>query len=294
MSGNLKELKIRIGGVKKTKQITSAMKLVAGAKLARATARASAAQPYQVKLAETLSRVASRAGDEVSHPLLEQRESIKKVMLVIITSDRGLCGPFNNGLMRKAVDWIETQQANGVHVDIVIFGRKAEAFLRSRDIDIVDSHLDYMRTPPMDNVRTLSDSALTAFDSGDVDQVVLASNKFVNTLVQEPTFNQVVPISVPKTDDGEDSADGNLHDYLYEPTPAVLMGKLLPLYLRTQLLQAFLETEAGFYAAQMTAMDSATKNASELIDDLTLVYNRARQAAITTEITEIVSGAEAL
>lgn len=286
---NLKEVKLRIGSVKKTKQITSAMKLVAGAKLKRATDRASAAQPYQERLAETLSRVAARAGESVSHPLLVRRESIKRVRLVVLTSDRGLCGPFNNQLLRRTVDWLDERKAEGVEVEVHVYGRKGRDFLNSRKVAIAQTVLDLSQKDRLELVREIADAGVAAFAAGEVDQVVVAYNKFVNTLTQRPTFSQVVPVSVP-AGSGEDA----LVDYLYEPGPAALFANLLPLYLRTQILQSVLETEAGEHAARMAAMDSATKNANDLINRLTLVYNRARQAAITTEITEIVSGAEAL
>ncbi len=286
---NLKEVKIRIGSVKKTKQITSAMKLVAGAKLKRATDRASAAQPYQARLAETLARVAARAGEGVSHPLLEQREQVKKIRLVILTSDRGLCGPFNNQLMRRVVDYVEDRKAEGVEVQIHTYGRKGRDFLNARKIPVAQAVMDLSQKDRLALVREIADGGVAAFSGGEVDQVVVAFSTFVNTLVQRPTFNQVVPAKVP-----EGRGDEAMVDFLYEPGPAELFANLLPLYLRTQILQAVLETEAGEHAARMAAMDSATKNANDLINRLTLVYNRARQAAITTEITEIVSGAEAL
>lgn len=286
---NLKEVKIRIGSVKKTKQITSAMKLVAGAKLKRATDRASAAQPYQARLAETLARVAARAGEGVSHPLLEQREQVKKIRLVVLTSDRGLCGPFNNQLMRRVVDYVEERKAEGVEVQIHTYGRKGRDFLNARKIPVAQAVMDLNQKDRLALVREIADGGVAAFSGGEVDQVVVAFSTFVNTLVQRPTFSQVVPAKVP-----EGKGDDAMVDFIYEPGPAELFANLLPLYLRTQILQAVLETEAGEHAARMAAMDSATKNANDLINRLTLVYNRARQAAITTEITEIVSGAEAL
>lgn len=288
---NLKELNIRIGGVKKTKQITSAMKLVAGAKLKRATERASAAQPYQEKLTETLSRVATRAGSEIEHPLLSPRETICKILVVVITSDRGLCGPFNNGLMRRVVDFREEQVAKDIQMDVLTYGRKSADFLKGRRLQYKSGKIELAKHDKLEMVRELAELALREFQDGAYDQVWIAYNHFVNTLVQRPTFEQVVPIRVPTVD--ADLGGGSV-DYLYEPAPVELLGKLLPLYLRTQLLQAFLETEAGEHAARMTAMESATKNATEIIGNLTIQYNRARQAAITTEITEIVSGAEAL
>lgn len=292
---NLKDIKTRITSVKKTRQITSAMKLVAAAKLKGATDRALAAQPYQQKLRSVLANVADRAGAANPNPLLGKPESVSTVLLVVLTSDRGLCGGFNNNLMRRVQTWIATQAEQGVEVVVRTFGRKGRDFAKSRGIPVDDAVIEYAKTPKMDLVRPLSDHMVAGFVDGTYDEVWIASNEFVNAATQKPQFAKVLPLSVD--DDGaEEAAEGeaNLVDYLYEPDPVTLLDTLLPLYLRTLVLQAFLETEAGEFGARMLAMDNATRNAGELIDDLSLQYNRARQAAITTEITEIVSGAEAL
>lgn len=287
---NLKEIKTRIGSVKKTRQITSAMKLVAAAKLRGATQRALAAQPYQEKLRAVLGRVAQKAGGSVEDPLLQTRESVKSVLVVLLTSDRGLCGGFNNNLSRRLVPWIEERKAQGAAVTVHVYGRKGRDFLRGRRLKAEHEVLDYVKTPKMELVRPLSDVMVSGFVDGRYDEVWLAYNDFVNAATQTPAFHKVLPLSVDVTDGGSDDQV----DYLYEPDPKRILNTLLPLYLRTLVLQAFLETEAGEYGARMLAMENATRNAGDLIDRLTLEYNRARQAAITTEITEIVSGAEAL
>ena len=290
---NLKEIKRRIGAVKKTRQITSAMKLVSGAKLSRATAAARAAGPYQKHLSGVLQRVGGAAGDSASNPLLQQRDSVAKVMIAVITSDRGLCGAFNTNVSKKALGWKLEQEASGVQVDVVVFGRKANDYLKNRGVQPVGTTLNYAKTAKMDLVRDLSELAESSFVSGDYDEVHLVFNRYVNTMTQEPTLVRVLPLSVG-SDDQAEAKSGDLVEFEYEPSAKALLDSLLPLYLRTLILQAFLETEAGEHAARMTAMDSATRNASDLIEALTLEYNRARQAAITTEIIEIVSGAEAL
>ena len=286
---NLKDIKTRIGSVKKTKQITSAMKLVAGAKLKRATDAATGAQPYQEQLAEVLKRVAATAGSDIEEPLLQSHETVSKILLVVIASDRGLCGGFNNNLMRKTHDWIGRKQEEGLTVELAIFGRKAMDFLKVRKYDASNATTDWGKVAKMEIVRPIADKMVSGFIDEDYNEVYVASNKFVSTLVQEPTFDRMLPFVVEDTE-GADA--GGSHRY--EPDAEQILATLLPLYIRTLILQKFLETEAGFYAAQMTAMDNATRNASDLIDSLTLDYNRARQAAITTELIEIVSGASAL
>lgn len=289
---NLRDIKTRIGSVKKTKQITSAMKLVAAAKLNRATAAATAARPYREQLANVLGRVAGATTEDDDEPLLQTRPEIRKVQAVILTSDKGLCGPFNNGLLRKFEDWYKERTAAGQEVEIIVFGRKGRDFLKARGYTVADATVNYAKTPKMDLIRPLSESMVSGFIDQKHDETVLIYNHFVNTLVQEPTFETVLPLSVTETDDDVDRLETG--DYRYEPGAGEIIGNLLPLYLRTLVLQAFLETDAGDHAARMTAMDNATKNAGELINDLTLQFNRARQAAITTEIIEITSGAAAL
>lgn len=291
---NLKDIKTRIVSVKKTRQITSAMKLVAAAKLKGATERATAAQPYQQKLKQVLGRLGERVDGDAAelNPLLSQRDEVKKVLLVLLTSDRGLCGGFNNNLMRRAQPWIADRIEGEVSVEVRVFGRKGRDFCKSRGIDFTDSVLDYAKTPKMDLVRPLSNVMVEGYASGEFDEVWLGYNIFENAASQVPTFSKVLPLSVDA--DEADDTSGNMVDYIYEPSPQALLESLIPLYLRTLVLQAFLETEAGEFGARMLAMDNATRNAGDLIDRLSLEYNRARQAAITTEITEIVSGAEAL
>lgn len=288
---NLKEIKTRIGSVKKTRQITSAMKLVAAAKLRGATERATAAQPYQEKLRTVLSRVGRKAGGSVDDPLLQPREKVSTILMVVLTSDRGLCGGFNNTMMRRMFDFLAEKREAGIEVKVKVYGRKGRDFLRPRGFDVGDAIIDYSKTPRFELVPPLGDELVQRFVDGEVDEVWFAYNLFENAASQVPTFSKLLPLSVSDAD-GSDA--DNLVDYIYEPNPQALLSTLLPLYLRTLILQAFLETEAGEYGARMLAMDNATRNAGDLIDSLSLVYNRARQAAITTEITEIVSGAEAL
>ena len=288
---NLKDIKNRIGSVKKTKQITSAMKLVAAAKLKRATDNAMAARPYREQLQAVLQRVAAVAGEDVDEPLLASRTDVNNILVVVLTSDRGLCGPFNNGLVRKTGPWLEEQSANAT-VHFKVFGRKGDTALKKVEgLQRQDSVVDYGRDDKAELAKALTTDMVGGFIDGTYDEVYVVYNRFVNTLSQIPTFDKVLPLSIEGDDDAADAMGA---DYRYEPDGKTILGTLLPLYLQTLVLQSFLETEAGEHAARMTAMENATKNASELIDQLTLDYNRARQAAITTEIIEITSGAAAL
>lgn len=289
---NLKDIKGRIAGVQKTRQITSAMKLVAAAKLKRATDAAMAAQPYRKQLQNVLERVAGATTADDDEPLLQSRDEVKSVLAVILTSDKGLCGPFNNGLMRKFESWYKEQKAAGKEVQVQVFGRKGRDYLKTSKIPFTDATVDYAKTAKMDLVRPLTEGMVAGFLHHDFDETVLVYNHFVNTLVQEPTFETVLPLSVEEDESDVDRLETG--DYRYEPDAATILETLLPLYLRTLVLQAFLETDAGDHAARMTAMDNATRNAEDLIQDLKLEFNRARQAAITTEIIEITSGAAAL
>lgn len=284
---NLKEIKIRITSVHKTRQITSAMKLVAAAKLKGATDRALAAQPYQQKLRSVLARVA--ASGSASNALLRKPEQVRKVLLVMFTSDRGLCGGFNNILLRRAFTWMAERKAEGVDVTVRVFGRKGRDFYQVRGIKPSDSVIEYAKTPKMDLVRPLSDHMVGGFIDGHYDEVWTGHNVFKSAATQLPTFTRVLPLTIE-----DQAAEPGGAEYQFEPQGPELLDNLLPQYLRTLLLQALLDTEAGEFAARMMAMDNATRNAGELVKTLTLQYNRARQAAITTEITEIVSGAEAL
>ena len=287
---NLKDIKRRIDSVKKTRQITSAMKLVAGAKLRKATERAFAARPYRDKLEATLSRVAANAGEAVD-PLLAAPKEVKRIRVVVLTSDRGLCGSFNNAMLRRTHLWLEDRKLEGVDVQLKVFGRKGVDFLKARGFDTSEAVIHYAKTPKMDLVRPICDESVVEFLDGEKDEVWLFFNQFKSAIAQVPTFQRILPMEVAVPDDPDSLG---MAEFEYEPGPVDVLRALLPLYLRTVVLQAFFENEAGEHAARMTAMDNATRNASDLIDALTLQFNRARQAAITTEITEIVSGAEAL
>ncbi|MDP2307224.1 MAG: ATP synthase F1 subunit gamma [Pseudomonadota bacterium] len=291
----LRDIRTRIASVKNTRQITNAMKMVSAAKLRRATESATSARPYQQTLTLTLRRVAAGAGD-IEHPLLTSRDVVKKVLVIVVTSDRGLCGGFNGTLNRRTEDFIKKQRVAHHDVALRMYGRKSKDYFKSRGFANSIARTDLIRAQFADEAAVLAGELTTEFEAGGFDEAWIAFNQFKSVIAQVPTFNRVLPLSIETVVAAGEaaSADGASADYLYEPSGESLLGALLPMYLRTLLLQAFLETEAGEQAARMTAMDNATRNASDLISALTLEYNRGRQAAITKELIEIVSGAEAL
>ena len=285
---SLSDIRNRIGSVKNTRQITRAMKLVAGAKLARATQAAVAAKPYQEALTRVLDRVVQSAGDS-DHPLLTIPENDVDVLVVLMTSDRGLCGGFNARLCRSVETEIQTLQSAGKTVKLLCYGKKGRAHFASRGYDVMDSVEDIEPANYGTLSEELSNRLVDILVANEVSEVRLAFNGYVSVMVQDPHFDAVLPMVLDEQDGG--GADG---DYIYEPDGAEILAQLLPKSLRTRIYLAFLETQAGEQASRMTAMDAATRNAGDLIDSLTLDYNRARQAAITKELIEIVSGAEAL
>jgi F-type H+-transporting ATPase subunit gamma len=285
---SLRDIRRRIGSVKNTRQITRAMKLVAGAKLRRATEAAMAAKPYQRTLTRVLTRVVQGAGD-VEHPLLNLPNNEDDVIVVIMTSDRGLCGGFNSQLCRFAQKQADVLIADGKNVSFICYGKKGAQHFRNRGYTIAERHPDLAPEDYADIADALAAKLVVDMNNDGFSTVMLAFSEYKNAMTQMPTFEQILPMQVPEAE--EDAGTG---DYIYEPDGDEILGHLLPMALRTQIFQAFLETQAGEQASRMTAMESATRNASDLIDTLTLQYNRARQAAITTELTEIVSGAEAL
>jgi F-type H+-transporting ATPase subunit gamma len=287
---NLKDIQTRIRSVKKTRQITSAMKLVASAKLKRATDAVNAARPYQQHLEKVLRKVAQSAGGDVDEPLLDARADIERICVVVLTTDRGLCGGFNNNLIRQLKPWMQEKVEAGAEIYIRTYGRKGAGAFKRTNFSEEEPVVNWTNEPRMDVVSEMADTLTQDFIEGRCDQVYLVYNEFVNVLTQTPRYRQLLPIGVE--DEDEEVAPGP--EYRFEPTAPEIVSHLLPLYVRTVILQGLLETGAGSQAARMTAMDNATRNADDLINDLTLQFNRARQAAITTEIIEIVSGAQAL
>ncbi len=279
-----KDIRRRIRSVKNIEKITNAMKMVAAAKLRKAQERAEAARPYSVKMREVMANLASTAGD-IEHPLLEVREE-RNVAYVIIGADKGLAGSYNNNVMNKALAEIGDRDPESVK--LVLIGKKAVGFFRRRPYERVAE----LEAPGSEvgfaDIRGVTTQVRTMFEDGAVDAVYLIYAKFVSPMRQDPVSVRLLPMVAPSSDD-----NGGGGEYIFEPSARELLGSLLPRYVDTQVYQALVESQASEHGARMTSMSAATKNAGEMIDSLTLQYNKARQAAITTELVEIVSGAQA-
>ncbi len=279
------DLKRRIRSIKNTMQVTKAMKMVSAARLRRAQDRILAARPFAVTMSRVLSSLAARANPEL-HPLLVQRE-IKKAELVLVTSDRGLCGSFNTNAIKIAAGFLRKNRPDALNVMAV--GRRGRDFVRRSRFPITGEWLDVFRNLEFGTAQTIADDLIARYVSGEIDAVYVAYNEFKNIVSQKPVMEQILP--VPRA---ELIGAGQGDDYIYEPDAETLLEAILPGYVRTQIWRALLESAAAEHAARMTAMDSATKNAKELTETLTLYMNRVRQASITTSIIEVVSGAAAL
>jgi len=280
-----KDIRRRIRSVKNIEKITNAMKMVAAAKLRKAQERAEAARPYSVKMRDVMSNLAESAG-EIEHPLLEVREELN-VAYVVIGADKGLAGSYNNNVMNKALAEIGDRDPSSVK--LVLIGRKAVGFFKRQPFETVADLAAPGSEVGFADIRGVTTQVRSMFESGEVDAVYLVYAKFLSPMRQDPVSVKLLPMSAPASDEHI----GEHADFIFEPSARELLGALLPRYVDTQVYQALVESQASEHGARMTAMSAATKNAGEMIDTLTLQYNKARQAAITTEIVEIVSGAEA-
>ena len=284
---NTRDLVRRIQSVKGTQQITKAMKMVAAAKLRRAQQAISEARPWADTLSKVLANVAART--EFSHPLLEDREG-ERTWVVVVSSDKGLCGSFNTNILRAAEKDLEADR--WPEVELAVVGRKASDYFRRRRWDLVIDERETMSALTADSGPRLGKRFIEAFTSGEVDSVWLVYNSFVNMIRQDLVVDRLLPIEPPTI--AEDAKDDSQVDYLYEPDARTLLAELLPRHVETQVQRALLDSAAAEQASRMTSMDAATRNAGDMIDALTMLYNRTRQAAITKELIEIVSGAQAL
>ena len=291
---NLKDLKTRINSVKSTQKITSAMKMVAAAKLRRAQEAAESGRPYAARMSAVIASLATKTDRSSASPLLVGRADDKTHLLVIMSADKGLCGGFNGFIARAARKLIAAKQASGNKVLVYVVGRKAGVALGSEIADIVFSRIEGVQGSHMTfgNASEIGQKIIDGFEAETFDSVSLLYNRFVNAITQTVTHTSLIPAEVEATE--ETIADGLTASYEYEPDEAEILSALLPRNLATQIFSALLESSAAELAARMTAMDNATRNAGDMIDRLTLVYNRTRQANITNELIEIISGAEAL
>lgn len=285
----LKDVKNKIEGVSKTSQITKAMNMVASAKLRGAQERMEKFRPYAEKFAEAMKDLASGASD--NQPLMEVRD-VESVELIVVTSDRGLCGSFNANIVARAQKLIDQFETEEKKVSLITVGNKAaQAFRRSGKIR--ESYTDLMGTFQMYNAREISQNVSNHFCSYHVDEVRIVYARFLSLAKQQATETILLPIKPPEQEE-EGSAGSSAVDYIYEPDPDQIMDSLLPLHLNVQVYHAMIEVGAGEHAARMAAMDNATNACGDIIKDLTQLYNKARQAAITGDLMDIVGGAEAL
>jgi F-type H+-transporting ATPase subunit gamma len=289
---NLRDIKQRIVSVQSTSQITRTMEMVATAKIKKAQERIESARPYAFAMMEVLQNVA-RYVQGASHPLLEEHPERQRIVVVTITSDRGLCGAFNSNILRITEDLVRDEAAEGVSADIIAVGKKAIGYLRYRGIEPVATYRDISDKPTFADARSIAASIIGRYGAGEIDAAYIVFNRFKNVAEQKAETYQLLPIERRVMESDEDE-NGLRAEYLFEPTAAEVLEHLLPTYVETLVYRALMESAASEHGARRTAMKSASDNASEMITTLTRSYNRARQAAITTEIAEIVGGAAAL
>jgi F-type H+-transporting ATPase subunit gamma len=286
---SLKEVKTKIAGVKKTSQITKAMNMVAASKLRGAQQKMDNFRPYANQFNTAMNSL-SGSMETSQFPLMEVRE-VKNVELLVITSDRGLCGSFNANIMKAAERLMKQLEAEGKKVSLVCVGKKSRNYFRKTG-KVRKSYLDIMGTFQMFNAREIAQEVAASFLAGESDQVQLVYGQFVSVAVQRPNVGQLLPIQTLGGDAGAQPVAAV--DYIYEPSPNEIMDVLLPLYLNVMVYRGMLEVGTSEHAARMTAMDNATRACKDMITNLTLIYNKARQSGITAELMDIVGGAEAL
>ncbi|HIJ36609.1 MAG TPA: ATP synthase F1 subunit gamma [Deltaproteobacteria bacterium] len=287
----LNDIKRKISAVKKTRQITKAMNMVAAARLRGAQMKMESFAPYAKKFAEVLGNLASRIEPDV-HPLLVKKEPVSKVELLHFTGDRGLCGSFNGNLISFGERWLKEEEQKGVEGGLITVGKKGRDYFRKRNYHLVDSFVDMYGRVDISFINQVARSMINRYLNDEVDEVYLIYSRFAGMGRQIPTLVKLIPIEPPKAEKVEESR--GQAEYLCEPDPESLLIELLPKHISVQIYNAFLQNETSEHAARMAAMDNASKNCKEIVDNLTLVFNKARQAAITAELMDIVGGAEAL
>jgi F-type H+-transporting ATPase subunit gamma len=287
---SLLDIRRRIRAVKSTQQITKAMKMVAASKLRRAQDRIQHARPFALQMQRVLNSLAARV-DQSAHPLLDQRQEPKaggRALLFVVTADRGLCGSFNTNVVKASATFITEQAARRVALGLV--GRRGRDYFARRGFDTLYEQINLFARLRFEDAQAIAATAIEAFVNGEVDSVDLVYNEFKSVMQQRVVVERLLPI--PRIEAAPDENAAQPVDYLYEPAPAELFARLIPTHVEVQVFRALLESNAAFFAAQMTAMDAATRNSGEMIESLTLYLNKVRQAAITREIIEVVSGAQ--
>ncbi|TRD16628.1 F0F1 ATP synthase subunit gamma [Palleronia caenipelagi] len=291
---NLKDLKNRISSVKSTRKITKAMQMVAAAKLRRAQEAAESARPYAEQFGQVMGGLAKAVGNSETAPLLLRGTGSDQThLLVVMTAEKGLCGGFNTNIVKKAQARIRELESEGKTIKILTVGKKGRAVLkRAYSHYLLDDHIDLseVKSVGYGNAQEIAQDVLNRFDGGEFDVATIFYGAFENTMTQTPTAQQIIPAKF----DVEEEADGASTNYEYEPSEEAILADLLPRGVATQIFAALLENAASEQGARMTAMDNATRNAGDMIDNLTIEFNRTRQAVITNELIEIISGAEAL
>jgi F-type H+-transporting ATPase subunit gamma len=295
---SLIDIRRRIRSVKNTRQITKAMKMVSAAKLRRAQERALASRPYAKMMNRVLARVAQAATkeDPADFPLLQKREE-KKVQLIVVTSDRGLAGAFNANLLRTAQRFVDERR--GVEIQIEAIGRKGRDYFRKRGFNLTGEHIGDVEKPQYSKATEIADKMIDQYRKAELDGVYLAVNEFKSVMAPNIVLRKILPVEVPSEEKKEEAGKAEEKqgepqiDYIYEQSPKELLRALLPRYVEMEIYRAMLESNSAEHAARMAAMDTASSNAGDVIDTLTLQMNRVRQASITREIIEIVSGAAA-
>ncbi len=283
-----REIKTKIKSVQNTRKVTRALEMVSASKIRKAQDRMKTSRPYARVMKQVIGHLA-QANSDYQHPYMTERPNPRRVGYVIISSDRGLAGGLNNNLFRKLLGEIRTWQEQGVEVDVVTIGQKASVFFRRIKVNMVASVTHLGDQPRLEQLIGIIKVMLDSYSAGTIDRVFLSYNEFVNTMVQRAAFDQLLPLPAPETEIAHHD-----WDYLYEPDAETVLEHVLTRYVESLVFQAVLENVASEHAARMVAMKAASDNANKLIDTLQLVYNKARQAAITQEISEIVSGASAV
>lgn len=290
---SLRDYKRRIRSVKNTQQITRAMKLVAASKVRRSQERIENARPYSEKMAELVNSLALRVEGE-PHPLLRDNMRDERALLLIVTSDKGLCGGYNTNINRQAAQFLRKREADGKETEIVVVGRKGRDYFARRGYGFKETFTEVYGKIDFSLAQSVSDLLMRAYLEEGVDEVHVLTTEFVSLMSQKPRLFRLLPLASPIPDAIDEKGEAVVADYIYEPSVEGVLRTILPRHVTVQIYRALLDAEASEFGSRMTAMDNATRNAEEMITDLTLFMNRARQATITSELLEVISGADAL